>query len=299
MSARVNNISVVRRPLFQLNSSFTPKGDQPQAITELVKGIQSGSKHQTLLGVTGSGQTFTIANVIAACDRPVLVISHNKTLAAQLYGEFKAFFPNNAVEFFISYYDYYQPEAYLPQTDTYIEKDTSMNEDIDRLRLRATASLLERKDVVIVASVSCIYGLGSPEEYKKQLIFIEQGEEADRDEVIRRLISIHYRRNDIDFSRGNFRVRGDTIELIPAYQEDAIRIEFFGEEIERITQVNPLTGEVVTERGKVAIYPAKHFVTSEPQLEQAIKSIKRELAVRLEEYRRLVTAPVSKTTRAI
>ncbi len=276
---------VGRKPLFELNSSFTPKGDQPHAITELVEGIQSGRRHQTLLGVTGSGKTFTIANVIAACDRPVLVISHNKTLAAQLYGEFKAFFPNNAVEFFISYYDYYQPEAYLPQTDTYIEKDTSMNEDIDRLRLRATASLLERKDVVIVASVSCIYGLGSPEEYKKQLIFIEQGEEADRDEVIRRLISIHYRRNDIDFSRGNFRVRGDTVELIPAYHEDAVRIEFFGDVIERISQVNPLTGEIIAERGKVAIYPAKHFITSKPQLEQAVKSIEKELAERLEEFR--------------
>ena len=273
------------RPEFRLNSTFKPKGDQPQAIRELVEGLEQGRGHQTLLGVTGSGKTFTIANVIAQCRRPTLVISHNKTLAAQLYGEFKAFFPHNAVEFFISYYDYYQPEAYLPTTDTYIEKDTAMNDDIDRLRLRATASLLERDDVIIVASVSCIYGLGSPEEYKRQLLFLEAGEEADRDEVIRRLIAIHYRRNDIDFSRGKFRVRGDTLELIPSYHENAFRVEFYGDMIERISEIDPLTGEVLKERPKIAIYPAKHFITSKPALKRAIKLIKAELGETLEKFR--------------
>jgi excinuclease ABC subunit B len=272
---------------FQLQANFVPKGDQPQAIAELTKGLEEGRKHQTLLGVTGSGKTFSIANVIANYGRPALVISHNKTLAAQLYGELKAFFPKNAVEFFISYYDYYQPEAYLPTTDTYIEKDTAMNEDIDRLRLRATASLLERDDVIIVASVSCIYGLGSPEEYKNQLLFLEVGVESDRDAVIRKLIDIHYNRNEIDFSRGNFRVRGDTIELIPAYHETALRFEFFGDEIERITEVDPLTGEIISERQKVAIYPAKHFVVSKPTLQGAIKGIRDELAERLATFRSL------------
>lgn len=271
--------------MFQLKAGFQPKGDQPQAIEELVAGLEVNQKHQTLLGVTGSGKTFTIANVIARYNRPVLVISHNKTLAAQLYGELKAFFPKNAVEFFISYYDYYQPEAYLPTTDTYIEKDTSMNEDIDRLRLRATASLLERPDVIIVASVSCIYGLGSPEEYKRQLQIFEVGGEVDRDEAIRRLIDIHYNRNDIDFSRGNFRVRGDTIELIPAYREKAVRIEFFGDTIDRITEIDPLTGEILNERSRAAIYPAKHFVTSKVQLEKAIVGIEQELADRLAYFR--------------
>ncbi len=270
---------------FQLKTSYEPRGDQPRAIEELTRGVLDRRPYQTLLGVTGSGKTFTIANVIANVGKPTLVISHNKTLAAQLYGELKAFFPNNAVEFFISYYDYYQPEAYLPTTDTYIEKDTAMNEDIDRLRLRATASLLERDDVIIVASVSCIYGLGSPQEYKKQLLFLEVGAERDRDEVIRTLIGIHYNRNDIDFSRGNFRVRGDTIELIPAYRETAIRIEFFGDQIERITEIDPLTGEIIAERDRVAIYPAKHFVTSKPTLESAIEEIKQELAEQLALFR--------------
>ncbi|MCK4607556.1 MAG: excinuclease ABC subunit UvrB [candidate division Zixibacteria bacterium] len=285
MSAEVNNSQVRTTGEFALHSTFTPRGDQPEAIEELVRGLEQERRHQTLLGVTGSGKTFTIANVIARHGRPALVISHNKTLAAQLYGELKAFFPNNAVEFFISYYDYYQPEAYLPTTDTFIEKDTSVNEDIDRLRLRATASLLERKDVVIVASVSCIYGLGSPEEYKRQFVLLEKGKERDRDEVIRKLIDIHYNRNDIDFSRGNFRVRGDTIELIPAYHENAIRIEFFGDEIERISEINPLTGEIISERDRAAIYPAKHFITSRSQLNAAIWTIKEELAARLEEFR--------------
>ncbi len=285
MSAEVNHSREQATTEFALHSPFTARGDQPQAIEELMQGLEQKRKHQTLLGVTGSGKTFTIANVIARHGRPALVISHNKTLAAQLYGELKAFFPNNAVEFFISYYDYYQPEAYLPTTDTFIEKDTSINEDVDRLRLRATASLLERKDVIIVASVSCIYGLGSPEEYKRQFLLLEKGRERDRDEVIRKLISIHYNRNDIDFTRGNFRVRGDTIELIPAYHENAIRIEFFGDEIERISEINPLTGEIISERDRAAIYPAKHFVTSKPQLAAAIETITEELAARLEEFR--------------
>jgi excinuclease ABC subunit B len=272
---------------FRLKSTFEPKGDQPQAIAELIKGVRAGQTHQTLLGATGSGKTFTIANVIADYGRPTLVMSHNKTLAAQLYGELKAFFPDNAVEFFISYYDYYQPEAYLPATDTYIEKDTAINEDIDRLRLRATASLLERRDVIIVASVSCIYGLGSPKEYKEQLVLLEKGMECDRDEIIRRLIAIHYNRNDISFTRGNFRVRGDTIELIPAYYEHGIRIEFFGDEIERITEIDPLTGEIIDEKERFSIYPAKHFITSRPRLMVAIKLIEEELAERLKILRGL------------
>ena len=273
------------RAEFQLRSSYEPRGDQPQAIAELAAGLQAGRGHQVLLGVTGSGKTFTIANVIARFGKPALVISHNKTLAAQLYGELKAFFPQNAVEFFISYYDYYQPEAYLPTTDTYIEKDTQLNEDIDRLRLRATASLLERKDVIIVASVSCIYGIGSPDEYKRQMLVLETGSETDRDDVIRRLIDVHYNRNDIDFSRGNFRVRGDTIELIPAYHESALRFEFYGDLLERISEVDPLTGEILGERRRAAIYPAKHFVTSRPTLEEAIRQIEQELAERLEYFR--------------
>jgi len=285
MATRVHTNDVRPRAPFKLRSDLTPKGDQPQAIRELLEGLVAGRKHQTLLGVTGSGKTFTIANVVAHYGRPVLVISHNKTLAAQLYGELKAFFPENAVEFFISYYDYYQPEAYLPTTDTYIEKDTSVNEDIDRLRLRATASLLEREDVIIVASVSCIYGLGSPEEYKKQFLLLKRGGRFDRDVTIRKLIDIHYNRNDIDFSRGNFRVRGDTIELIPSYYENAFRIEFFGDEIERIREIHPLTGEVLKERDRLAIYPAKHFITSRSQLDQAIKAIERELEETLENFR--------------
>ncbi len=285
MTTKTQKIVPVGSSPFDLRAGYTPKGDQPQAINELVEGLRSDRRFQTLLGVTGSGKTYTVANVIAHYGRPTLVISHNKTLAAQLYGELKAFFPNNAVEFFISYYDYYQPEAYLPTTDTFIEKDTAMNEDIDRLRLRATASLLEREDVIIVASVSCIYGLGSPEEYRNQLLFLETGTEMDRDALIRSLIDIHYNRNDIDFSRGNFRVRGDTIELIPAYRETALRIEFFGDELERITEIDPLTGEILNERPKAAIYPAKHFVTSKPTLEEAIAKIERELGERLEEFR--------------
>ncbi|TET93923.1 MAG: excinuclease ABC subunit UvrB [Candidatus Zixiibacteriota bacterium] len=285
MATKVRTNDVRPRTPFKLRSNLIPKGDQPQAIKELLEGLEAGRKHQTLLGVTGSGKTFTIANVVAQYGRPVLVISHNKTLAAQLYGELKAFFPENAVEFFISYYDYYQPEAYLPTTDTYIEKDTSINEDIDRLRLRATASLLEREDVIIVASVSCIYGLGSPEEYKKQFLLLKTGAQLDRDVAIRRLIDIHYNRNDIDFSRGNFRVRGDTIELIPSYYDSAFRIEFFGDEIERIREIHPLTGEILKEQERLAIYPAKHFITSRPQLEKAIVAIEQELTETLESFR--------------
>jgi excinuclease ABC subunit B len=284
-TSRIETAEIRSGEKFQLVSSFSPRGDQPEAIRQLIEGLKRGDRFQTLLGVTGSGKTFSIANVIEQYGRPTLVISHNKTLAAQLYGELRAFFPKNAVEFFISYYDYYQPEAYLPTTDTYIEKDTSMNEDIDRLRLRATASLLERKDVIIVASVSCIYGLGSPQDYKDLLLFLEVGQSIERDAIIRQLIDIHYNRNDIDFSRGSFRVRGDTLELIPAYQETALRIELFGDEIERITEMNPLTGEIITERTRAAIYPAKHFVTTEPQMERAIVAIEAELGARLEEFR--------------
>ncbi len=271
---------------FELVTELQPKGDQPKAIAELTEGILRGQRFQTLLGVTGSGKTFTMAHVIANVNRPTLVISHNKTLAAQLYGEFKGFFPHNAVEYFISYYDYYQPEAYVPQTDTYIEKDTSINEEIDRLRLKATSSLLSRRDVIIVASVSCIYGLGSPEDWQALLVFVERGQHIERDELLSRLVDIHYTRNDIAFSRGTFRVRGDVIELIPAYEEDALRIEMFGDEIEAIYSVDVLTGEVKAELARTAIYPAKHYVTTYPKLEQAIKSIEAELQERLEYFRR-------------
>lgn len=271
---------------FRLVSNYKPTGDQPQAIEKLTEGLLKGEKYQTLLGVTGSGKTFTMANVIANVGKPALVISHNKTLAAQLYGELKGFFPQNAVEFFISYYDYYQPEAYVPQSDTYIEKDTSMNDDIDRLRLRATSSLLEREDVVIVASVSCIYGLGSPKDYKELLLFLEVGEKKERDEILKSLIDIHYSRNDIEFARGTFRVRGDTIEVHPAYEETAIRLELLGDEIERIAVIDTLKGDVLEEKKRVAIYPAKHFVTTPPQLEEAVKSIEIELENRLDWFRK-------------
>jgi len=272
-------------PDFQLVSSFTPKGDQPKAIQQLCDGIGRGDRYQTLLGVTGSGKTYTLANVIARANKPVLVISHNKTLAAQLYGEFKGFFPNNAVEYFISYYDYYQPEAYLPTTDTYIEKDTSINDEIDRLRLRATSSLVERNDVIIVASVSCIYGLGSPTDFRELLLFLEKGTEADRRGIFERLIDIHYSRNDLDFKRGTFRVRGETIDIFPAYEETAYRVEMFGDSIERITEINPLTGDVLVERDRIAVYPAKHFVTTSPKLQAAADAIKAELRERLDFFR--------------
>ncbi len=270
---------------FRLVSKFKPTGDQPKAIRELTEGIKRGEKFQTLLGVTGSGKTFTIANVIAQVGKPTLVISHNKTLAAQLYGEFKAFFPHNAVEYFISYYDYYQPEAYIPSTDTYIEKDTSINDEIDKLRLRATSSLLEREDVIIVASVSCIYGLGSPKDFRELLVLLEVGEEKERDRILRELIGIHYSRNDLDPLRGTFRVRGDVIEVHPAYEDATIRIELFGDRIEAISIVDTLTGHKKEEKRRVAIYPAKHFVTTAPRIEEAIKAIEKELEERLEWFR--------------
>lgn len=278
---------------FKLVSSFKPEGDQPQAIQQLVDCLKRGAPFQTLLGVTGSGKTFTMANVIAEINKPTLVMSHNKTLAAQLYSEFKEFFPKNAVEYFVSYYDYYQPEAYIPQRDIYIEKDASINEDIDRLRLSATSSLMSRQDCLIVASVSCIYGLGSPEEYSEMLVFLEEGEEVSRDDIVKRLVSIHYTRNDYDFKRSTFRVRGDTVEVFPAYTNSAYRIEQFGNKIERIYEINPLTGQSIANIEKVGIYPAKHFVTTGDRIERAIKSIEEELSSRLAELRqrnRLVEA---------
>ncbi len=266
---------------FKLISNYQPQGDQPQAILQLIEGLKHGDKFQTLLGVTGSGKTFTMANVIANYGKPALIISHNKTLAAQLYGELKGFFPENAVEFFISYYDYYQPEAYIPQTDIFIEKDTSINDDIDRLRLRATSSLLERDDVVIVASVSCIYGLGSPSDYKEMLVFLETGQHYERDRLLHDLIDIHYVRNDIEFGRGHFRVRGDVVEVHPAYEEEAVRIELYGDEIEKITIVNLVDGHVIGQKDRHAIYPARHFVTGTDNLMRAIKDIEAELEERL------------------
>ena len=258
---------------FTLISDFGPRGDQQQAIDRLVEGLEQGEKYQTLLGVTGSGKTYTIANVIEKWQRPTLVMSHNKTLAAQLYGEFKAFFPENAVEFFISYYDYYQPEAYIPQSDTYIEKETSVNEDIDKLRLRATSSLFERNDVIIVASVSSIYGLGSPGEYKAQLLFVEIGQKTTRREVMEALVNIHYNRNDLEFGRGSFRVRGDIIEVHPAYDDYGLRIELEWDEIVSIGRYNLLTGTKLEELERAAVYPAKHFITSPAQLKDAIELI--------------------------
>ncbi len=262
---------------FKVVSKFQPTGDQPKAIKQLIEGLKKGYRYQTLLGVTGSGKTFTIAKVIEAIQKPTLVISHNKTLAAQLYREFKEFFPKNAVEYFVSYYDYYQPEAYVPEKDLYIEKDTSINEEIDRLRLKATSSIIERKDVIVVASVSCIYGLGSPEDYKEMLLLLHKGEVIDRDKILEKLIKIQYERNDFDFSRGTFRVRGDTIEVYPAYSEQAIRIEMFGDTVESISRIHPISNKILSSLERVAIYPAKHFVTPRPKIEQAIKSIKEEL----------------------
>jgi excinuclease ABC subunit B len=270
---------------FKLHSNYRPQGDQPQAIEEITREINKGSQYQTLLGVTGSGKTFTMANIIANVNRPTLVFSHNKTLAAQLFGEFKGFFPENAVEFFISYYDYYQPEAYVPTTDTYIEKDSSINDEIDRLRLRATSSLLARRDVVIISSVSCIYGLGSPEDYQKLLVIARKGEKVDRNDILMKLIDIQYHRNDFDFQRGSFRVRGDVVDIFPAYEEDAIRLEFFGNQIEQIATINPLTGEIKEESSTAIIYPARHFVTTEDKMERAMKTIREELETQLERLR--------------
>ncbi|HHU31480.1 MAG: excinuclease ABC subunit UvrB [Zhaonellaceae bacterium] len=271
---------------FQLKSEFKPTGDQPKAIEQLTKGLTAGYKHQTLLGVTGSGKTFTMANVIQQVQKPTLVMAPNKTLAAQLCSEFREFFPDNAVEYFVSYYDYYQPEAYIPQTDTYIEKDSSVNEEIDKLRHSATAALFEREDVIIVASVSCIYGLGSPEDYRDLMLSLREGQEYDRDGILRKLVDIQYSRNDFDFHRGTFRVRGDVVEIIPAASsEKAIRVEMFGDEVERILEIDTLTGEVLGRRKHVAIFPASHYVTEAEKMERAIANIEIELEERLKELR--------------
>ncbi|MBC2676182.1 excinuclease ABC subunit UvrB [Listeria booriae] len=271
---------------FQLVSKYKPQGDQPKAIVKLVAGLNSGIKHQTLLGATGTGKTFTVSNVIQEVNRPTLVIAHNKTLAGQLYSEFKEFFPDNAVEYFVSYYDYYQPEAYVPQTDTFIEKDSSVNDEIDKLRHSATASLFERRDVIIIASVSCIYGLGSPEEYGAMLVSLRPGMEISRDQLLRDLVEIQYDRNDIDFQRGRFRVRGDVVEIFPASRDEhCMRIEFFGDEIERIREVDALTGEIIGEREHVSIFPASHFVTRPDIMKKAIVNIKAELEDRLKVLR--------------
>ncbi|KEZ52110.1 MULTISPECIES: excinuclease ABC subunit UvrB [Metabacillus] len=269
---------------FELVSNYKPEGDQPAAIKQLVQGIKEGKKHQTLLGATGTGKTFTVSNVIQEVNKPTLIIAHNKTLAGQLYSEFKEFFPNNAVEYFVSYYDYYQPEAYVPQTDTFIEKDASINDEIDKLRHSATASLFERKDVIIIASVSCIYGLGSPEEYRDLVVSLRTGMDIERNQLLRKLVDVQYERNDIDFKRGTFRVRGDVVEIFPASRdEQCIRVEFFGDEIDRIREVDALTGEIRGDREHVSIFPASHFVTREEKMRVAIGNIEKELEERLKE----------------
>ena len=265
-------------PAFQVVSEYTPSGDQPQAIAKLAQGIEDGLREQILLGVTGSGKTYTMAKVIEAVQRPALVLAHNKTLAAQLCEEFKEFFPNNAVEYFVSYYDYYQPEAYIPHTDTFIEKDASVNEEIDRLRLSATASLLERRDVIVVGSVSCIYGLGEPDDFEKMMVSLRVGDDMGRDELLRRLVDIRYERNDIAFERNMFRVRGDTVELWPAYWKDsALRVEFFGDEIDRISEINPVTGTIIRRLTNIPVWPASHYVVSKEKMERALGEIEREL----------------------
>jgi len=271
---------------FNLISDYPPQGDQPYAIKKMTEGIHKGYKYQTLLGVTGSGKTFTMANIIQNIQLPTLVISHNKTLAAQLCSEFRRFFPNNAVEYFVSYYDYYQPEAYIPRTDTFIEKDSSINEEIDRLRLSATSSILERRDVIIVASVSCIYGLGSPKDYQELVLKINKNEIIKRDSILERLVNIHYERNDIDFYRGRFRVRGDVIEIFPSYLEYAFRVELWGDKIDAISEIDSLTGKVIKKKDKLIIYPAKHFVTTKNKLERAISSIEEELRERLKYFKK-------------
>ena len=268
-------------PAFKVEAPFEPTGDQPQAIAELVEGIKQGYKYQTLLGVTGSGKTYTVAKVVEQVQRPTLVLAPNKTLAAQLYSEYKEFFPNNAVEYFVSYYDYYQPEAYIARTDTYVEKESMLNAEIEKLRLSATRSLFERRDVLIVASVSCIYGLGSPEEYEEVVLALKVGDERRRDKILRHLTEIQYDRNDTNFIRGRFRVRGDVLEIFPAYEDVAVRVEFFGDEIERMTDIDPLTGEVLGKRQRLDIYPAKHWVTTKERLNQAIALIEKELEERL------------------
>lgn len=271
---------------FKLQSNFDPKGDQPEAIRQIVDGVNAGKRHQTLLGATGTGKTFTMSNVIQQVGKPTLIIAHNKTLAGQLYSEFKEFFPENRVEYFVSYYDYYQPEAYVPSTDTFIEKDASINDEIDQLRHSATSALFERDDVIIIASVSCIYGLGNPEEYRDLVVSVRVGMEMDRSELLKKLVDVQYTRNDIDFRRGTFRVRGDVVEIFPASREEmCIRVEFFGDEIDRIREVNYLTGEVLRERNHFAIFPASHFVTREEKMKSAIQRIENELEERLSELR--------------
>jgi len=267
---------------FDLQAPYTPSGDQPQAIAELVEGVRAGKRHQTLLGATGTGKTFTISNVIKEVKKPTLIMAHNKTLAGQLYSEFKEFFPDNAVEYFVSYYDYFQPEAYVPQTDTYIEKDSSINDEIDKLRHSATSALFERDDVIIIASVSCIYGLGSPEEYRELVVSVRTGMEIERNQLLRKLVDVQYERNDVSFTRGTFRVRGDVVEIFPASRDEhCIRVEFFGDEIDRIREVDALTGEILAERDHVAIFPASHFVTREEKMLKAIDNIEKELEERL------------------
>ena len=271
-------------PRFEVVSPFEPAGDQPQAIEELAQGIRDGMPYQTLLGATGTGKTFSISKVIEAVQKPTLVISHNKTLAAQLYGEFRSFFPNNAVEYFISYYDYYQPEAYKPVTDTFIEKESDINAEINRLRLRATSTLMERRDVIIVASVSCIYGIGNPDEYEDHLVILDRGAEMDRDAMLRKLVDIHFTRNDVAFEPAAFRVRGDVVEIYPPEREHPVRVEFFGDEIDALSEVHPVTGDVLAERDRIVIYPAKHFVTSGNRIEKAIVNIEVDLAKQLEVF---------------
>ena len=272
--------------MFQLVAPFQPAGDQPQAIDALDEGLQAGAKHQVLMGVTGSGKTFTMANVIQRQQRPTLVMSHNKTLAAQLYSEFKEFFPHNAVHYFVSYYDYYQPEAYIPQRDIYIEKDASINQQIDRLRLAATSALVSRRDVIIVASVSCIYGLGSPEDYRAMMVGLSVGQTVDRDQVLAKLVDIQYERNDVEFQPGKFRVRGDCVEVWPTYEESALRIEFWGDEVERLSLIQPLTGETIERREQLFVYPSKHFVLPEERIHAAVEEIRRELDERLAQLKR-------------
>ena len=283
-NGRAADANVEARP-FELVSDFKMTGDQPQAVSRLVNGVREGLVQQTLMGVTGSGKTFSMANIVQEVQRPALVMAHNKTLAAQLATEFKEFFPHNAVEFFVSYYDYYQPEAYVPQSDTYIEKDASINDELDKLRLSATTSLLTRRDVLIVASVSCIYGLGDPEDYFHFVARLRVGDIRNRSQFVRQLVDMQYERNDMDLSRGKFRIRGDTLELVPAYEEAAVRIQFFGDEVERITQVDPLTGELLAEKQDMYLFPANHFVTPKEKLELAIEGIKVELEEQLDSLR--------------
>ena len=269
---------------FELVSNYAPTGDQPQAIAQLVKGVQRGDRCQTLLGVTGSGKTFTMANVIAQCNRPTLVLAHNKTLAAQLCTEFRSFFPNNAVEYFVSYYDYYQPEAYVPASDTFIEKDSSINEEVEKLRHAATSALLSRRDILVVASVSCIYGIGSPADYAGMAVFLDKQREMDRDQVIYGLIDIQYDRNDYELKRGTFRVRGDALDIFPPYADNPVRVEFWGDEIESIAEIDNVTGEELTQYEALPIWPASHYVTARPKLDRALVTIQDELRDRLQQF---------------